>query len=463
MKEELIFKHRGFSTLEIIIAVAIVLIALAVAASALFSVDLSTLGGELSLASVSTLEKYFIEISQSSNDTVSVGTDITQCIQRVHIEDVGLIRGIPRAVSAEFLVVDTHFPEQIKESCYAPEPHAQDWAEYSVQSFLLSDVVHQETITDIDVVSGIAYISLTSDSPTSTDLIVFDTEQGSVISSTDIGKGIVALDAIQGYVFTANESSTTQLSVIRTDTLEHPTVVAERGLQGVDPYGSFPYGRSVTYVDGIVYVGTRETAGPEFHMFDVHNLESPYEVSFLELSHNVHDISAKNGFAYLATSADTKEIIILDVHDPWTIHEVGSFNAGTSASADRDAMSEYLIGTTLYAGRRRGNAQTRELYAIDMASSTAPLERFSVRVPLSGTTHISGLIAQGNVLFVSSTDPAYGFSVYDMSDVGNVRRLETTVFAEAIDALDSENGVVYGVSNSKKSIYVFKPSRVYAH
>lgn len=445
-----ISNNGGFSIVEVVCALALGTMALAAAASASFGAQAlltrsvmytqTLLDTRHSLNMLHASSSYFYTItsfvastSHNTTHTVSV-TDITPCIKHAHVFSHWFFPKPEGFISSDTFISYPHYAEQTQESCISMEQDPGVWSRHSIETI---DTFFPHS-SDIDVLDEFIVVSYNATSSDEIDIRIFQKEYPMrLISEYDSGAGIVAIDATQDTIFAVTHSTSTQLVVIDISHPENPYISDTSSLVDVDPFGSFPQGRSIFFFDDVVYVGTRETAGPEFHMFDVSNTSSVVEIASYELTHNIHDITVRDAIVYLATSADAQELIILDVSDVSNVHEISFLNLGTQVQNDRDATTLYLIGNALYIGRKRGLSGNPELYAVDVSNVLFPTTLWSFDISLShNTSYVSGVFAIGNMLFVSTTDesmPAFMLHTKDIPYI--VGEIDTpSVVALDIDA-----------------------------
>ncbi len=89
-------------------------------------------------------------------------------------------------------------------------------------------------------------------------------------------------------------------------------------------------GKSIFYADGLVYLGIQKTnsdTGTEFNVIDVRDAQKPIWLGGYHVGRTVNHIEVRDGYAYLATDDPSRELIILDVHDPTQPHVASSYDA----------------------------------------------------------------------------------------------------------------------------------------
>ncbi|MFO0718865.1 MAG: hypothetical protein U0522_02470 [Candidatus Paceibacterota bacterium] len=459
---ERLFSQRGFSTIEVLIAFVVIIVSLSAAASISFGAQSLLIDSEFNLSAISRIEEV-LEKSRSlfSEDfesfILATSTvdgfyqekvdilNITPCVKKISVMEAWKQEGVSKELSFSQIFTSPPFFEKIREPCSGDETLIQDWQKYDEQIFP-TDI---EGVTDVDVVGDLFFISSNAGTTADSDLFIFDSKKSyEKIAELDIGKGIFAIDATSEYVYVVTDATSSQFMIIDVSDPYVPVVVSERNLFGVDPFGSYPQGRSIKYFDGRVYIGTKETAGPEFHIFNVENPVNPYQIGYIEVTHNINDIDVRDGIAYLATSADTKELIVMDVNIPSAMQEVGYFNAGTSAVNDRDATAIYLLGKMVYLGRKRGAVLNPEFYMIDISNPLLPKKYSDFNLALSGiTSYVSGIVASSNLVFISTTDSTQGFFILNVSDPENIEKVSSQYFSHPLSSIDMASGYGEGEAN----------------
>src|SRR3989344_1332633 len=265
--------------------------------------------------------------------------------------------------------------------------------------FSINEPTSGET-TGLDVLRKFVYLGLDS----SPGFIIFNAASPSSAFKINVTNGfslpnrVNEIDAAdhpsdgKTYAYIANDNTVAQfwqLLVVDVTTKNAPVTVASESLPGVTgtcPF-SCPQGRSVFFFDDKVYVGTHRllaAGAKEFHVYDVADPTSPQHLGSYKLDHNVNDIlvtkqdvaGIEKKIAYLVTSADSKELIVLDVTTPGAISEINSLDIPLSII---DAVSLDLDKTKniIYLGRDSGGGS--ELYAIDIENLQTPLAASDIK------------------------------------------------------------------------------------
>ncbi len=291
------------------------------------------------------------------------------------------------------------------------------------------------SLTGVDVYRSYSFIPAISENPEAPDLFVIDTnENPQIVSFLDIGHGLNNLDAANSFIFAAQNSSTSQLAVIDIHDPRQPFLVTSSTLPAVT--GSRPQGWSIYYFDQKVYIGTRRTAGHEFHVYDVSNPAHPVWLGSREVNHNINSITVRSTTAYLATSGNIRDLIVLDVSDPRNITQ----KAVLDLPGSEDGKSLFVVGNTLYLGRFKtsNNSPNHDFYALDISD-----------VPLGGNISLLGfynvradvnaLRVFGPYAFLATSDPLREFVVLDVSSSTSIFSPKSLDFSSKATGLDYEN------------------------
>jgi hypothetical protein len=243
--------------------------------------------------------------------------------------------------------------------------------------------------TSVDALAGTAYVSANQSPYLRIYKSGFLTYSNSFSASDPLNAVDAARDTETGkvYVFAAVASTTGQLMVIDVTDPQAPAELVRKPLAGVSPTGSSPQGWRLFYYDRTIYIVARNTAGPELHIFDVSNPAMPVEMgSGLNLGTSAYGIAVRDEiaggvrkrFAYLATTLDSGEVMVVDVTNSQTPAVAATLDlddAGCGLSDKPDGTSLFLSGKLLYVGRSHstGSCTTLpDLYALDISDPTHP-------------------------------------------------------------------------------------------
>jgi hypothetical protein len=301
----------------------------------------------------------------------------------------------------------------------------------SSQKFLLQ--LPNTTSTKIDTLNGKIYAA--QNTATSATLTVTD-KNNMIHHVLDSNSFINSIDAIYNFLFVGFATSSLQVHVFDTTNNASILLASKFSLPGVS--GSFPGALSLTYYNNRLYVGTHRTAGNEFHIFDVSDRTNPIWLGSRELNHNVNQIIVRGPYAYLATSGNTKDLIILRVSDPRSIQQTATYDI----NGNEDAQSLYVLGNYIYIGRNKSRDRSHPEFSIlDISQPDTPLLQGSLFMSESiSTIHVSGSLA---VLFTKDSQPR--IHIIDLATTSLPKIINTQIIGQHIKSIDYEENILYGI------------------
>ncbi len=291
------------------------------------------------------------------------------------------------------------------------------------------------------------------------DLAVVSIDDPSAITRFDIPmgetNGVNKIDVVDGFLFTANNSSTTQLAILRAETDANSRdlnleLVATSTLPGVS--GVRPEAVSIFYADSKIYIGTKRTAGHEFHIFDVSNPQWPEWLGSREMNHNINDIVVSDGYAFLATSGNVRDLIVLDVRDPQRVSEALTVDLpGTE-----DGRSVQISANVVFLGRYKGTQPGRnELCVLRYwrDSDSSPLQMSVIDSIATGADVVGISVAAGRI-FAATSHPQKELQIFEFdSDQYRLVPSFNRNLPTAATGLDIEGGVASVGSGSTLMLF----------
>ena len=465
MKEELAGKNiihydvnriKGFSTLELMIAFAILCIVLVGAVESNFAAkywvinsqtaneglykaktgieDLRADAKEDFYKAISSPLAKSVDIKDPADASCIAGglcyyvqktvTDISSCSKYIEADVKWQVPNYPETSTKLFTYL-TNSPEIIARGgdCILGEPSG-DWTNSPQKGGQGSP---GKIFTGIDVLHNKIYTT-SSTSPYFTIYEAPATPNLNPIQlspSTDIVKVIsasVSLNAIdveedlssgRTYAFVSVNATSKQLAVIDVTDSANPMVVAQRDLANVDPLGSSPQGWRMYIYGGRLYIITKETGtapnGKELHIFDISNPIRPTEVANYELGRTINDFVVRDQkigninhrLMFLAEHGGSipydSQLKILDVtNDIVTPLSASNLNC-------QEGMSLSLLGNNLYFGCY-ANASDAELYVFNISTWNGSLPSIISPVSYRGEVgaSVTKIEAIGKYLFIGT-------------------------------------------------------------
>ncbi len=467
MKEELIGNnHKGQSTLEILIALAIITISISAVIVVAFnnqsvSIDNQYNNQALYLAKEN-LEKSRAQSRQNFSAIVSTSTGDGIYLKEIVVENLDtyqkkiisrvswqheLLR--PQKIELTTIITDwKNFPSPADPNDSGGSGISGDW--HNPRTLGSIDLGPGNSATDLDVVNKIVYLSAEASAASKPDFFIIDVTNGQspfIVSSLNTGAGLNAVDASGNYAYLANRDNNAQLQIVNISNLNNPVLAASFKLPGVS--GSNAIGQSVFYKDSKVYIGTKKASGPEFHIIDVSNPNSPTALGSFEINGAVNMIDIKNNIAYIAFEGDNYELKILDVSNLANITELSKYNAPGDSE---DGKSLYVVNNKLYLGRTRGgnHENHHEFHIIDIASSVSPQNLGSKDL----AADLNDLRIRDNLAFLATGDTNKEFQVCDVSEPSNISFWSSFNFPQGATGIDYESNLVYVAVRSNDALRI---------
>ncbi len=458
---------RGFSILEILIAVAIMVSTFSAIALVSFG-DQKLLGQTsadaeavqkahkmIKTAEANARKDFRLVNDQSTTsdeiyqDSLSVADMPTDPYTTKHItatvswDDESHTR---RNVSLSELVTDFDDPQTL-DTC--DSSRSGNWTDPSSVSYLVSPgsmlptnarMAAVNTIGAVDAYHGKLYVVDSSKSAKTNDsLFIFDlsnarspTYRGSIDTATSTVDGMNAIVVAGNYAYVANahganfktckpSGNCSQFQIFNISDPTSPVLVDNFLL----PTSTLPFvygsngqgiGTALFYADGYIYLGLSKTAnGPEFNIIDVHDPTHPHWIGGFTIGATINQIYERNGSVYLATDDQSRKLIILDARSPQSPQLVSSLDPrGTSNQEYGDSL--YMAGDEMFFGMSSTSISgSPELVAFDMTNPSVPASIASREVGAS----ILGIFVRDTELFLltSITGMKAEFQMFDDSDL----------------------------------------------
>lgn len=315
----------------------------------------------------------------------------------------------------------------------------------SVTAFknLVGDPTGNYIITDLDVYHDRLFVTTNNSSQNKETFFVLDVHDPTnptLISKLDndplLNTGLNAAtiasttDGVFAYVASATSFTKGQLQIIDVST-NPPVIIKTFKIPQSIVSGSSTQGIGVriAYKNGYVYLGlTKTTSGPEFNIIDVHDPYAPVWVGGFSIGNQINDIVIKGQYAYLATP-NTQELIILDITDPTHPTMVGGFDA-PSTNTTGSGKSLYVANDRVYLGRTTTSGNP-EFYSIDNNPSTYTPQIFGTK---KVNTSINQLLVRDSLAYFLTTTGMVQF--WNIATTGNI-----TPYTLSIVLPDSSKGV----------------------
>ncbi len=200
---------------------------------------------------------------------------------------------------------------------------------------------------------------------------------------TVISAGLTSIAVQAGYVYGASgyganftscseAANCAQLQIFDVQDPSNPRLITNRKVPGVSGSGGQGAGSIVVQKNGYLYLGLTKTgAGPEFHVFDVGaNSGSPNNPLWLgsfPVSRTINDIEVVGTTVYLATDDSNRELIALNITDKTQPRLLTLFNAPGTINFGYGFSLAHSVDSLVFGRSYVSNAP--ELYQLNLATS----------------------------------------------------------------------------------------------
>ncbi len=494
-------KEKGSSTLEILLAFAILSICMAAIILVIFgnqsvAIDTQTntealYKAQTSLENARALSRQnFLSVVSTTTTSTSTITytnvfsvnDITQCEKQATSTITWMTGSRIQKVELATILVSTSTVFALGGDCaFGPGP--TNWHNPLELTYTPRGGLGNVDANDVDIENGILYIASGGNSLGKPDLIIEDASSltatppgGTLVDGDMQDEGVNHYSAIDvaknnatgkyyAYLYIGNDANTKQLHVIDVSNINTlPTKPnASSSLPGVT--SSTNGGGAIYFYKDKVYVGVGFTTGNEFHVFDVSNPLVPVWNGSYPTAHNVYRVVVRDQIvggttktlAYVALSTNNPaepELAIYDVTNPATITQIGSFNP----PGNEYGTSLYVLGNKAYLGRVHG--ADPNFYVVDITNPVLPTSCTNCHFTIT-SEDLNDLVISNNFAFII-TDSA--LHILDVSDPSNIKKptgspngIYTNDFT-SVD-LDSSKNLIYltSLNQGNKVFHVFYP------
>ena len=194
--------------------------------------------------------------------------------------------------------------------------------------------------------------------------------------------------------------------------------------------------------NGYVYLGLSKTAtGPEFNIIDVHDANNLKWIGGYRIGASINQIYVRAGYAYLTDDDKSRELVVLDVHNPANPTLASTFDP-TGTLGYEVGKSLYTRGDILFTGMSFAFASP-ELYVLNIAH---PYGTTRIASSIIGSS-VMGIFARDSLLFVL-TSTIKQFMMLDISDLASIKPYGSpTILPGSGASLDCEGNYFFVGSN----------------
>ncbi|MBI4086217.1 MAG: hypothetical protein HY433_03200 [Candidatus Liptonbacteria bacterium] len=282
--------------------------------------------------------------------------------------------------------------------------------------------------TDLDVKSKVVYMTATAASANKPDFFIINATDGQnpfVVSSINTGNGLNSVDVAGNYAYVAGVDDSKEFQVIDVSNVSAPSVVATLNLAGnADAL-------TVFYFNGYAYIGLASGAAQEFQIINVSNPLSPSLVSGLSSAGGeINDIYVFNKRAYLGTEDGTRGMVVIDVASSTAPSVLGSMNAG----------GEHVYSVYVQQSESAVTVGGKEKLFMANASNSASITTLG-----SGTISdkVRDIVTVNPYAFLGTEDSNKEFQVWNVSNPVTPTLWSSFNFPQVATGVDYEDNIVY--------------------
>ncbi|HCI05686.1 MAG: hypothetical protein UX26_C0026G0010 [Parcubacteria group bacterium GW2011_GWC1_45_9] len=450
--------RRGQSTLEILVALSVLIISVSAAISVFFSNQLAAefssrqhqalqlAEQEIEVAKARAVDSFDSLVSQNSSFSVFQKEMIVENLdfytKKITSRVSWLIDSIrPANVSLTTVLTNWRAIEPDDGTGPGSGP-VGDWMNPETAGTL--DLGAGNEGTDLAVKDEVVFITAKASDNKKKDLLsinVSNIYSPQKISEIDTGYGLNSIFVLNDYAYVVQAKTSNQFQIINIANPASMNLVGEITLSGAGKQGL-----SVAVKDNFAFVGTEKSSGKELYVFNVSNAASPQLVKSIELGANIQDIHIFNDRAYLATNYSTSsEAVIFDIVNPANPVFLASFDCLSSCGSSTQGLSVFPANyNTLFLGTNFG------LEIINTAN-------------LSGLIRQGGYAAGGSVndiyavdflAFLATSNSNTEFQVVDITNLQNPYIYSSFNFPQMATGIAYRNNVVYTSVRSNDALRI---------
>ena len=280
-------------------------------------------------------------------------------------------------------------------------------------------------------------------------------------STVSAGPNAVVTDGHYAYVANGHGANFTtcsqaqncaQLQIIDL-TQTPPAVISNFKIPGVTGSAGQSIGQTIIYKRGLKYIGLAKTAsGPEFNIIDVSNPLHPALLGTADIGNGINAIYVRGHYAYVA-SPNNQELMIFDITNPVNPIIAGNYDAPGGGGNAGNGKSLALAGNSLYLGRT--GLSGNEFYILDNSNSQTALRPLGSKDIKNGSSNLSvnGIVVRSHLAFLAADNQ---FQIWDVSDPANINQsIIPAALPGTSSALDCDGNVLYLASvDAAKKGYV---------
>ncbi|OGY39213.1 MAG: hypothetical protein A2418_01315 [Candidatus Brennerbacteria bacterium RIFOXYC1_FULL_41_11] len=321
------------------------------------------------------------------------------------------------------------------------DPPSGDWAAPVTAGTI--DLGPGNEGTDVAVKDNIAYLTAKASASAKTDFFsinVSDIYNPVKLHDINTGKGLNSVAILGNYAYVTQNNSSGQLQVIDISNPSSLFVVATTTLPGVNEEGL-----GIAVKNQLVFVGSEEASGQEFQIFDVSNPAAPQKISGLEINADVKDIKIFDDRAYLAVNGSSPEFLVVNISDPYNPQQLISFDCASICSSSTMGLSVFPANlNTLLLGTNAG------LVIFD----TSNISNIAKKSSLAVGGQVNDIYAISYLAFLATSNSNTEFQVINISNLSSPYLFSSFNFPQVATGIAFRDNVVYTSVRSNDALRI---------
>lgn len=443
--------QSGISTLEILIALALIVLATSSVIALVFGGQSLWADSQISkeelakanemlesakatarhnFASVNTITAFSDGIYTKQMEVINID-DLTKKVS-VQVSCIHPTCDPKRDLSIALEAIVTDFQNGFFASTCAIDTTA-NWSNPKVVNTTPVDIEASSTLTSVYSIKGKTYITADSPSKSKSDFYIVNSSNPVtpvILGKLDTGPGLNAVSFRTPYAYVANSSINGQLQIIDTTNTASPALITTYKLPGAYSDNT-TIGNSIAYSSGKIFLGTKKSQISEFHVIDVSSPNSPTELGSFEIGNTINAILVIGSYAYIATP-NNEELWVLDISNPANIKKVSGYDA-TGGSGNGKSLSFW--GPNLLLGRTLGS---KELHVLNIQNP--PPANLSSLGSQGINDSINVNLYRGNLAFLGTNTQ---LEIWNLTNLAAMTKVSTLTLPTASAGMGCDGPYLY--------------------
>ena len=293
----------------------------------------------------------------------------------------------------------------------------------------LVDITGTQDGRKVKVLGNYAYIIMAGGTP---DFLIIDISNESspvVVGSLTLNGNPLNIAVSGDYAYVASDSNTEELQIINVVNKTAPVLTRGFDVPGTaNANGIFVNGATVYLAE------VSNGANGDFHIINVSNPASPIITRSVNTGNTSYDVVVSGNYAYIASSSNTQELIVINITNPATASIIGSYNA----SSNTNAIAINKIGSSVLLG------QGSNMHVVNVTTPTSP--SLYATYNAGGTVNDITVWDSYNRVFIATANTTNEMQVI------NITTPSTPSLIGGFNGLSTFNGITYNTTTNR--VYV---------